>query len=804
MASQWELYGLGTISGNGTTAPTCVLPAGMPAGAAIVIWKRLYNVSFTCVTPTSGSNAYTIADQSWAYQRLYGWIAGSSEPNPTLGTDSSQVAVTVAVWVWVGGGSAPALASLFGVSAHASYSSTNMQYPALPLPGANGCLCLAMSAYSAATTSIADTTTNYVNRVDQQSLSGAHPISTIMDYFVQATAATVPAGSMVVTGGTSNFPLGLVIVLNPGTQSSNPAITSVGALSPGATGVIIAGSNFASSGNTVQITISGVTVTQTITSQSTTSITITVVQGNLPYGTGTLTVNNGSATGTFAITLNKAANVFSVNTTTLAALTFDVLNKPSRFYDTPTDIPNGAQIECQTTIVSNPSFTNTFSLRTDGTFAWAYQISQCQWRYWTGGVWSALFTWDLHAPFPQAIGTVPNQSYAQNVAIASIPIANDFVNPDPTGGNILTWSMSGSGNPLPTGITIASSTGLITGTPTVVGSTTNLLVQATDSYTDSATLAPFSIVVTGSPNPVAFNGPIPNPPSQLTNGNWPNFDVSPYFQYATSYSATGLAGSGLVLTGSLIEQSGAMVAGVYSVQITGSNTEPSSAVSNTFTITLVATAAQTLVPDVTSGNPFEYNAVITLYTSGLTVAIALAASLTVPAGLVISQSIVAGTPVAFGTLITITVSNGPGALPVQIDTAVAAIVAAGLNVVITYQSDPTVPAGYVISQNPPQGTVVPIQGTVVTLVCSTGPGYPMGAVPMPGVIGLTAQQAVTALMSIGISMGKYLFAISSSPGGTVIAQSVPQNQFVIQGTIVQLTLSLGPTSIPGTVVVPNI
>ena len=99
---------------------------------------------------------------------------------------------------------------------------------------------------------------------------------------------------------------------------------------------------------------------------------------------------------------------------------------------------------------------------------------------------------------------------------------------------------------------------------------------------------------------------------------------------------------------------------------------------------------------------------------------------TVPAGNVISQDPAGGTPVVLGTAVDLVISLGPvmvivpDVVGVSEAAAEAAITGAGLVVgtVATANSD-TVPAGDVISQDPTDGTSVPM-GTAVDLVISLG------------------------------------------------------------------------------------
>ena len=103
----------------------------------------------------------------------------------------------------------------------------------------------------------------------------------------------------------------------------------------------------------------------------------------------------------------------------------------------------------------------------------------------------------------------------------------------------------------------------------------------------------------------------------------------------------------------------------------------------------------------------------------------------IPAGKVAGQAPAAGSTIAAGTPVTISVSAGPQTSPSPGATAVpdvvgktqadalAALQDAGFAAVLTEQPSSTVPAGEVISQNP-KGGVVAQAGTSVTLVVSSG------------------------------------------------------------------------------------
>jgi beta-lactam-binding protein with PASTA domain len=139
------------------------------------------------------------------------------------------------------------------------------------------------------------------------------------------------------------------------------------------------------------------------------------------------------------------------------------------------------------------------------------------------------------------------------------------------------------------------------------------------------------------------------------------------------------------------------------------------------------------VPNVV--NTPQANAAAALTAAGLTVGTTTQqSSATIAAGNVISQNPGAGAVVAAGTAVNLVISTGPQMVTVPDAVALtqanasAAIVAAGLVVgAVTQETNATVPAGSVISQNPASGTSVAI-GSAVNLVVSLGPPVDFSAV----------------------------------------------------------------------------
>jgi RHS repeat-associated protein len=129
--------------------------------------------------------------------------------------------------------------------------------------------------------------------------------------------------------------------------------------------------------------------------------------------------------------------------------------------------------------------------------------------------------------------------------------------------------------------------------------------------------------------------------------------------------------------------------------------------------------------------------------------------------------------------------------------AQAAITGAHLVVgTVTTVNSLTVPAGYVISQNPLAGSSAPL-GSPIDLVVSLGP--PM--VLVPDVVGMTQANAGATIIAANLTVGTITTANSPTvPASSVINQNPPGGTFVAQGSAVGLVISLGPAM----VIVPNV
>jgi beta-lactam-binding protein with PASTA domain len=217
-------------------------------------------------------------------------------------------------------------------------------------------------------------------------------------------------------------------------------------------------------------------------------------------------------------------------------------------------------------------------------------------------------------------------------------------------------------------------------------------------------------------------------------------------------------------------------------------------------IDLIVSMGQPQVPDVVGLTETDANLNITA-TDNLTVGtIDYEYSDTVAAGLVISQSPIAGTIVPTGSIIDLVVSMGQPQVPDvvgQTEAAATAAITAIDNLIVdavTYEYSDTVAAGDVISQIPIGGTTVAV-GSAVDLVVSSGQPQ------VPDVVGLTEAAATSAITAVdNLAVGNITYDYNDTVAqGLVLSQNPIAGAIVPTGTTVDIVISLGPQ-----ILVPNV
>jgi serine/threonine-protein kinase len=150
----------------------------------------------------------------------------------------------------------------------------------------------------------------------------------------------------------------------------------------------------------------------------------------------------------------------------------------------------------------------------------------------------------------------------------------------------------------------------------------------------------------------------------------------------------------------------------------------------------------------------------------------------------------------------VTISGGaerikvPELMGLTLDAATAALAKANLKLGSTTNAfSPTVDTGMIISSNPPAGSDAK-KDSLISLVVSKG----IQQISLTSFVGLSSDQALNELNSMGASVvSKYDYS-DSVPTGNVISQDPDGSTPIAKGAKVTITISKGPSSIA----IPNV
>ncbi len=107
--------------------------------------------------------------------------------------------------------------------------------------------------------------------------------------------------------------------------------------------------------------------------------------------------------------------------------------------------------------------------------------------------------------------------------------------------------------------------------------------------------------------------------------------------------------------------------------------------------------------------------------------------------------------------------------------------------VVEHRSDPTVPAGHILSQDPPPGKRIK-EGRFVNLVVSQGPEE----MAVPQVTGVTLTRARSLLELSGLKLGTMTSVpCDTVPVGRIISTDPPEGTLVARGSVIDLAVSTG-------------
>ena len=201
------------------------------------------------------------------------------------------------------------------------------------------------------------------------------------------------------------------------------------------------------------------------------------------------------------------------------------------------------------------------------------------------------------------------------------------------------------------------------------------------------------------------------------------------------------------------------------------------------------------VPDIVGMT--QTRAYLTLDDDGFEGSTEFAASLTVQAGLVISQRPAAGDTVTRGESVTMVVSRGrsqvetPAVEGLAESEALEAIRDLGLTARSETRNDEVVPKGKVIRQSPIAGEVV-IGGSEVSLEVSLGPATRT----VPDVTKMPLEGALYTLGRAGFTLGKVTSLDDPKlPANAVISTSPVEGEIRDRDTPVDIVVSNGPTAV---------
>ena len=395
---------------------------------------------------------------------------------------------------------------------------------------------------------------------------------------------------------------------------------------------------------------------------------------------------------------------------------------------------------------------------------------------------SATVTWTLNAP---------SISYSPNYLSLATSVAMPTLTPTNTGGTISSYSVSGT---LPSGVSLNTSTGVISGTPSSNTARETVTVTATNSAgTSSATV---SIEVVPAVQPTisypqsSYSFTLDSAISTLipiTTGTFPTWSVSPSLPRGLSIDSQ----SGRI-TGTPTRVTSAATYTVTATNSAGSSTtnlqltvaeNPPDVSFNVSTYSFVVNSAITVITPINNGSP----------ASSWTISPSL------PAGLAFStlNGQISGTPTSTSTSTTYTVTgtNSAGSDSATVSIAIEATLAAPnisysptsisgtVNVAITSLS-PTNSGGAVASWS--------ISPSVPTgLSFSTSTGIISGT---PTTTSASSSYTVTATNATGSSNFNVTIAVSAASPS---APSISYSPASISGTVNSAIATLTPSNAGG-------
>jgi len=362
-------------------------------------------------------------------------------------------------------------------------------------------------------------------------------------------------------------------------------------------GVVIVGTNFGATRSTSTVkTVDGANryEVSAYTAWSDTSLTVTLAHTG-SYLAKQIEVTVGGVTVSHNITINPPSPYTTVTSLgILAPLTFSDRNLPSRIYDVSPDIANNEQVRWYVSGGSGAA-----SIENDGALQVVTGVLQVTYSHFNASTgWSADTVADCRGLFPDFIPpNILDETLPQNVAITTRAYGAKFEDLD---GGTAAYSLVGGAIP---GLSLDSTTGDYTGTPTTIGTYSNRKVRRTDNEGNTADSNAFAYVI-GAP---------PVPPLKLSDITSDSFTVNvaistkacgSSFSGGTSFALNLSLPTGLSFNTGTGDITGTpTVAGVYAGFVVTATNAAGSTASNPFSLTVISATPTApvfvgLIPDI--------------------------------------------------------------------------------------------------------------------------------------------------------------------------------------------------------------